>query len=207
MAPVLAAGPPIFVGNPGATLPGLVAFWVLFYGWVASEIFLGWRHRLQPGASVHDRGSRFLLIGSIYIGVSGGIALASEVPALAITAGRTAVFAGGLVLMAGGMALRFYAIRVLGTFFTYTVATRTDQTVVEVGPYRWVRHPSYSGSLLTVLGVMVCCANLASLMGLIIPLVGYAYRMRVEEQALMRDLGDPYRAYMRRTRRLIPFLV
>jgi protein-S-isoprenylcysteine O-methyltransferase Ste14 len=70
-----------------------------------------------------------------------------------------------------------------------------------------IRHPSYAGSLLTILGVLVACANPVSLLGLIPALVAYGYRIHVEEQVLSRDLGAPYRAYMRRTRRLIPFLL
>ena len=89
----------------------------------------------------------------------------------------------------------------------------TDRLLMTVGgnllagPYRWVRHPSYTGSLLTIAGVLLCLVNVASLFALIIPLAGYAYRIRVEEDALVRSLGEPYRAYMRRTRRLIPFVV
>jgi protein-S-isoprenylcysteine O-methyltransferase Ste14 len=113
----------------------------------------------------------------------------------------------GLALMLIGMALRWYSIRVLGRSFTTTVMTRPGQVVVESGPYRWIRHPSYTGGLLTVLGIFVCLTNPASFLGLLPPLAGYAYRIRIEENALTRSLGEPYRAYMQRTKRLIPFLV
>jgi protein-S-isoprenylcysteine O-methyltransferase Ste14 len=55
--------------------------------------------------------------------------------------------------------------------------------------------------------VLVCCINWLSLGALIVTLAGYAYRIRIEERALARDLGPAYRDYMRRTKRLIPFLV
>jgi protein-S-isoprenylcysteine O-methyltransferase Ste14 len=58
-----------------------------------------------------------------------------------------------------------------------------------------------------VLGVLVCLTNPLAFLVLIPPLVGCAYGIRVEERTLLRTLGDPYRAYMRRTKRLIPFLV
>jgi protein-S-isoprenylcysteine O-methyltransferase Ste14 len=105
------------------------------------------------------------------------------------------------------LALRWYSISVLGTSFTCNVATHPGQQVVQSGPYRWIRHPSYTGGLLTVLGVLVCCLNWASLAALILVAFGYANRIRVEERALAADLGPAYRDYMRRTRRLIPFLI
>jgi protein-S-isoprenylcysteine O-methyltransferase Ste14 len=136
-----------------------------------------------------------------------GIGLAYAFPEAAIRDGRTAVLIAGLVLMIVGMALRWYAIWVLGTSFTCDVATRPGQEVVQSGPYRWVRHPSYTGSLMTVLGVLLCCDNLVSLAALAVATAGYAYRIRVEERALATDLGSAYRDYMKRTKRLIPFLI
>lgn len=109
--------------------------------------------------------------------------------------------------MLAGMALRWYSIAILGRAFTVTVATQSGQRVMERGPYRFVRHPSYSGSLITILGVLVACANPLALLGLVPALIGYAYRIRVEEAVLSKDLGEAYRSYMRRTRRLIPFLL
>jgi protein-S-isoprenylcysteine O-methyltransferase Ste14 len=200
-------GPQVFYGQPDSTLPGLVLFWVLFYVWIGSEVFLGSRLRVTEGAVARDAGSRWLLIGSIWLGVALGIGLAVAVPAAAFTSGRRPLFYLGIALMVAGMALRWYAIRLLGRSFTYTVATRPDQQVVEAGPYHWIRHPSYTGGLLTVLGVVVCMTNPIALLGIIPPLAGYAYRIRVEERALAQNLGEPYRASMRRTKRLIPFLV
>jgi protein-S-isoprenylcysteine O-methyltransferase Ste14 len=109
--------------------------------------------------------------------------------------------------MVAGMVLRWYSIAILGRAFTVTVATYSGQRLVERGPYRLVRHPSYTGSLVTILGVLVACANPLALVGLVPALIGYAYRIRVEEEVLSRELGEAYRAYMRRTTRLIPFLL
>jgi protein-S-isoprenylcysteine O-methyltransferase Ste14 len=200
-------GPQVFVGQPDSTLAGLVLFWAVFYVWIGSEMFLGWKLRPAAGAVVSDAGSRWLLVGSIWVGVALGIGLAAAVPATAFIVGRRPLFYAGLALMVGGLAFRWYAIRVLGKSFTYTVATRSDQTVVEAGPYRWIRHPSYTGALLTILGMLVCMTNPLAFLGLLPPLGGYAYRIAVEERALARSLGEPYRSYMRRTKRLIPFLV
>jgi protein-S-isoprenylcysteine O-methyltransferase Ste14 len=90
---------------------------------------------------------------------------------------------------------------VLGRFFTRDVATQTGQTVVQDGPYRFIRHPAYSGTLLTLLGIGLTLGNWLALLVVLI-----SYRVRVEEQALVDALGEPYRVYMRGARRFIPFV-
>ena len=198
----------MFFGQPGATTVSVVAFWVVFYTWIGLELWLGFRRRRLPGgATDHDSGSKSWLIGSIWTTAAVGIGSAFAFPEAAVQSARTEVFVAGLVLMIAGLALRWYSIWVLGASFTCEVSTRPGQEVVESGPYRWIRHPSYTGGLLTVLGMLVCCANFASLAALVLAVAGYAYRIRVEEQALAAHLGSPYRDYMRRTKRLIPFLV
>ena len=185
----------------------VVLFWLVFYTWLGSELFIGWKLRAPAGATTHDAASRFVLIGSIYVGIGVGFGLAFGLQSAAFTSWRRPLLGLGLALMLIGMALRWYSIRVLGRSFTTTVMTRPDQTVVEAGPYRWIRHPSYTGGLITILGILVCLTNPVAFLGLIPPLAGYAYRIHIEETALARSLGDPYRSYMRRTKRLIPFLV
>src|ERR1700682_5040116 len=200
--------PPMFFGSTDATVASLVTFLVVFYFWIGAELWLGSRRRhLPPGATDHDSGSKWWLIGSVWASVAIGFWTALLLPGTAIKTGRTVVFIVGLILMLAGMALRWYSIRVLGTSFTCEVSTRPGQAVVQTGPYRWVRHPSYTGGLVTVFGVLLCCCNLASLAALIVVIAGYAYRIRVEESALANELGQPYQDYMRRTKRLIPFLV
>jgi protein-S-isoprenylcysteine O-methyltransferase Ste14 len=200
--------PPMFFGPGGGTVAMVIVFWVLFYVWIGAELWLGFRRRdLPSGATDRDSGSKAWVIGSVWTTAALGIALAFGFPDVAIKTGRTEVFIAGLVLMLAGMVLRWYAVWVLGASFTVDVATRPGQAVVESGPYRWIRHPSYTGGLLTLLGVLVCCCNPVSLAALVFALGGYAYRIKIEEEALATDLGAPYRDYMRRTKRLIPFLV
>ena len=109
--------------------------------------------------------------------------------------------------MLAGVAFRWYSIRVLGKYFTRQVAIQPGQTVVENGPYHWIRHPSYSGALLTIFGLGLVFGNWLSLIGVIaIAFIGYSYRVSVEEKTLVEALGEPYRQYMKRTKRFIPFL-
>jgi protein-S-isoprenylcysteine O-methyltransferase Ste14 len=200
--------PPIFFGSSDATVASVVVFWVFLFGWIGTEMLLGARKRRLPaGATDYDSGSKWWLIASVWATVAIGIWVALLFPGTAITRGRTALFIRGLVLMGAGLVLRWYSIRILGTSFTCEVSTRPGQEVIQAGPYRWIRHPSYTGALITVLGVLICCVNWASLPALVVALAGYAYRIRIEEGAMARDLGAAYQDYMRRTKRLIPFLV
>jgi protein-S-isoprenylcysteine O-methyltransferase len=110
--------------------------------------------------------------------------------------------------MLAGIALRWYSARVLGKYFTFDVAINSGQTLIEAGPYRYIRHPSYSGALLTLFGFGLALGNWAGLIAALLCLgSAYAYRIPVEEAALGAALGDPYKQYVRRTWRLIPFLL
>jgi protein-S-isoprenylcysteine O-methyltransferase Ste14 len=136
-------------------------------------------------------------------------ALAALAPTLARLPGRRlpqAVAAVGLLVQASGIALRTWSMRVLGASYTRTLRTENDQRVVESGPYRLVRHPGYSGSLLSWVGFASTSRSLP-VVALVAALLGQAYRRRIvaEEQLLRRDLPG-YAAYCGRTKRLIPFI-
>ncbi|MGO8948762.1 MAG: methyltransferase family protein [Ktedonobacterales bacterium] len=156
-------------------------------------------------ASVQDRGSLFVLIGLLWVGLAVNFILSAWLPAAAISWHRTALFLLGVILILVGVALRWYAIGTLGRYFTRDVAVSADQTVVRRGPYRWIRHPSYTGTFLTMLGVGLAMTNWASLAALLTCVaVGHVYRVRVEEKALYLALGQPYLDYSRHTKRFIP---
>ena len=193
---------PLYVAEPLAA----ALFWTLYMAWFAFEAGNMLRLRRPPNGVSQDRGSKIALIGGVYVAVFCGFAFAFAAPAGTIVWQRHTLFYAGLVLLIGGIVLRAYAARWLGTWFTLDVMTRPGQVVVDSGPYRWVRHPAYSGSLLTVLGILSCATNWFVLACFVPVLMGYGYRIAVEENALANDLGDPYREYMRRTKRLIPFL-
>ncbi|MDB5968848.1 MAG: protein-S-isoprenylcysteine methyltransferase [Hydrocarboniphaga sp.] len=111
----------------------------------------------------------------------------------------------GIGLFALGLALRWYAILYLGRFFTVNVAIATDHRVIDSGPYRWVRHPSYSGALLAFVGYGIALGNWISLALVTLPIAGmFLRRIAIEEAALTSALGEAYIGYAARTRRLIP---
>ena len=106
-----------------------------------------------------------------------------------------------------GLAIRVWAIAALGRAFRTTVEVDPGQAVVSTGPYRWVRHPSYSGLLLIVSGFGLAAGNwLALAVCVVLPLPALVRRISVEEAELTLVLGDRYRAYQAHTKRLIPGL-
>ena len=182
-------------------------YWMVIIVWIVSEATAFFRGVTIAPDRRKDRSSGPVLIGFLLLAVWLGSVLASLVPGAAMSSARPVVFIFGLLVAFAGIALRQYAIASLGPFFTVRVMTRPDQTVVEKGPYRYVRHPSYTGSLLTVLGVLLCSTNWLALACFVLALPGFLYRIRVEERALIEALGEPYLAYMARTKRLVPFVV
>jgi len=114
----------------------------------------------------------------------------------------------GIVLMLLGIAVRQWAIAVLGRFFSLNVRVVEDHRVVDKGPYRLVRHPSYTGVLITFIGISLAVQSFAALLVLLtVFTISFGYRMRVEEKTLLTELGDNYANYMKRTKRIIPYLV
>jgi len=110
----------------------------------------------------------------------------------------------GAVFMLLGVALRWYAIRVLGQFFTRNVAIRHDHEIICSGPYRYVRHPFYSGYVLAALGLGIALNNLLALrVFLLSHAVVFAYRRKIEESVLVAVFGQDYVVYQRTTRRII----
>lgn len=194
---------PLPFTNPGAK----IAFYVALGVFVALEQRVRLRSWLNDGGSRQDRGSLLVVICTVGAGLGGGFALAAGVHAAAFGAARWPIFVLGLALMCIGIAIRQWAVAVLGRFFTIDVRVHPGQTVVERGPYRWVRHPSYIGMLVTFAGIGLALGNWAALAVLVVvPTAGLVVRIRSEERALLDGLGEPYRRFASSRSRLIPGL-
>jgi protein-S-isoprenylcysteine O-methyltransferase Ste14 len=128
------------------------------------------------------------------------------IPAAAIRP-APAAFAAGMVVLLAGLVLRGWSFKTLGQYFTHTVMVSSDQPVVARGPYRVLRHPSYTGVLLAITGIGLASANWADLAGLILVTVtALLVRIHAEESALMATLGDRYRVYAAQHKRLVPLV-
>jgi protein-S-isoprenylcysteine O-methyltransferase len=113
----------------------------------------------------------------------------------------------GVALVGLGLIIRWYAIIYLGRFFTVNIALAPGHHVVDTGPYRLVRHPSYTGLALIFTGLGLCYANwLSLLLVFVAPMIVLRRRIMIEERVLHGALGDAYASYCARTRRLIPFV-
>ena len=152
-------------------------------------------------AGAADPSYKWMLVGS-FAGV--GLAFAAAGTAHLLGPGWGA--AGlGLALMWAGFALRIWAVRTLGRFFHVEVTVDSDQTVVDTGPYARLRHPSYTGLLVFYLGLGIALdSHLSLAAAVLLPLAAIVNRIDHEERMLLRELGEPYRAYSARTARLLP---
>jgi protein-S-isoprenylcysteine O-methyltransferase Ste14 len=182
-------------------------FLVSVYGWFALEIGLVVRDLVRQKARLgQDRGTRAIVAFSLAGSIALAIVLGARVPALN-TPVPIAFAIAGLVAIWVGLAVRVWAVLTLGGSFSTFLQVNADQVVVTRGPYRWVRHPSYTGLLLVALGFGLGAGNWLSLaICAVIPPLGLLPRIAVEESQLVRQLGDGYRRYQRATHRLVPGL-
>ena len=183
-------------------------FWGTFLFWMMLELIASRTKRSADPSHKRDRGSYGLIVALLFIGLTLDFTLSARLPQAAILWRRNLVFFSGIGLMLAGVAFRWWAIAALGKFFTFDVAIQSSQRVVDSGPYRYIRHPSYTGALMTQVGIGLALGNWAGLLALMVCMaIAYSYRINVEERALLAALGEPYKQYMQRTHRIIPFLL
>ena len=176
--------------------------------WVAFEIGLVLRdHSQGKGKTTIDKGTRYFNFIAIAVGLSAA-ALLNGFPKFFFPGGRTnTVFFIGIAILLFGMALRFWSVFTLGASFRTTIETDKDQKVISSGPYRLLRHPSYSGLLLMCCGYGIALQNWLSLLAaVLLPLAALLYRIRIEEAALASSLGSEYSEYQKHTKKLIPWI-
>jgi protein-S-isoprenylcysteine O-methyltransferase Ste14 len=182
-----------------------IAFDAVVILFVLSEVRVRLRSDRVPHGSRLDHRTLQVVRVTLLAGLGGSILLARKVPGLEIAENGWPLFVAGLVLMCVGIAIRQWALTTLGRFFTIDVRVQSGQIVVEGGPYRWVRHPSYTGLIVTFLGLGLALDNWGSLaLAAIVPTAGLVYRIHFEERALLDGLGEPYRRYAENRPRLFP---
>jgi protein-S-isoprenylcysteine O-methyltransferase Ste14 len=181
--------------------------------WLLLEVRLIARDRARGlGGTDEDRGTRrlnfILLVASVVAADVLGAVTGKHSPLWIPGAGPSGwPIITGLVVIWIGLAVRVWAVATLGRSFRTTVEVDAGQTVVSNGPYRWVRHPSYTGLMLIVVGFGLAFGTWPGLaVCVLVPAVAMLRRIHVEEAELTRVLGDEYRAYSGRTKRLIPGL-
>ncbi|HET7018410.1 MAG TPA: isoprenylcysteine carboxylmethyltransferase family protein [Streptosporangiaceae bacterium] len=173
--------------------------------WASVEVTLALRDVIRgKGSTARDRGTRITLVVGWLAAFIGATWVAGAFSAGHFGRWHQVV---GLLLMWAGLAIRIWSVLTLGASFRTTVEVDTDQPLVDTGPYRFVRHPSYTGILLLAVGYgLVLNSWLALVILLVVPLATTLRRITVEEATLTEVLGDPYEAYKQRTKRLLPGL-
>ena len=112
-----------------------------------------------------------------------------------------------MLLFAAGLALRYRAVGQLGRLFTTHVTILHEHRLITDGPYRWVRHPAYTGLLLALAAAGLAMGDVLALLILTLP-TGFAFlsRIALEEALLEKKFGSAYRDYRKTTRKLLPWL-
>jgi len=189
--------------------PYALVFWAIYIWAFAPE----WRV-VQGGiegarrAESKDSGSMRVLLGGMWIALLVAFALAF-VKAWAFPARlQVPLFAVGISLILLGSLLRRYCFRTLGEYFTGDVRARSDQPVITTGPYRLVRHPSYTAGIMMFMGIGLALGSwLSAALVTVAAIATYTYRVTVEERALLDTIGEAYGAYMKDRKRFIPYIV
>lgn len=183
-----------------------IALALVFAVWIGSELFLSWvmRTRKEEGGD-RDRGTLKVIYAATVSAtvIATAIALFSAFPIGGMQDARLL----GMSVIVAGMALRIWSMTILGRFFTYNVALREGHQLVRSGPYRVLRHPSYTGLLLSFFGYGIALNNWISLVVVFVPaFLAFARRISIEEAVLGEHFGELYVEYKRCTWRLIPFV-
>ena len=180
------------------------AFTVAVVVWAAFEFVMRVRQRfLSRGPGTVDR-SAFILLPAM----AGCVVLAEVLGrrgGLPWPGGLAWPFAAGMVLIVAGLGLRVWSIITLGRFFQYFIKVQPGHRVVTGGPYRFVRHPSYTGIALVLLGIALACDDVWGLLAVaVLAGLGLAVRIRAEERQLRDSLGEEYQRFAAGRKRLVP---
>lgn len=174
-----------------------LALWTTYLVWVATQIWIGRRDQRPLDGSASDRGSRL----GIMVGMATGVLVASACPRLAPAAAITRnapemLLLIGLVVAWSGFAFHLWAVRTLGRYFRTIVLIQETHELVAAGPYRFLANPSYTGGLLSLVGMGLMLNNWCSpLAAVLLPLPAFVYRVHVEAVALRETFGAQYDRY------------
>jgi protein-S-isoprenylcysteine O-methyltransferase Ste14 len=163
--------------------------------------------RRRDAAVPQDRWTKWIIVLASRAGLAAALLIATLAPGLRAYANDWWTLALGVAIVLAGVALRAWAILTLGRYFRREVTIEPNQKLVRRGPYRRLRHPSYSGILLGCFGLGLAFGSWASAaVALLIVFAGMLPRIHVEEHALARAFGKDYADYASATARLLPFI-
>ena len=181
-----------------------VAFIVLLLTWTVFEAVMRVLQRLRAtGPDTRDP-SYFVLLPALLAAVVAAEVLGRR-GRLLWPGGLVWPVVAGLTLVAAGIGLRAWSIVTLGRFFQYQIKVQPGHQVVTSGPYRYVRHPSYTGIAMVLAGIALASGDVWSLLAVaVLGGAGLAVRIRAEERQLTQALGGEYERFAAGRKRLVP---
>jgi len=180
-----------------------IAMIVISSLWFLSEVLINIFTRSKKSEAVsHDKNSVSVMWIVILLSITVGIIIAFSFPRFS-----EVKYFSGIVLILVGIAIRFIAIFSLKSYFNANVAIHHDHKLKTDGIYKQIRHPSYSGSLVTFLGMGLTLGNWISLLVIVLPvLCVFLYRIKIEEKVLLDNFKEEYHDYQKNTKKLIPYV-
>lgn len=114
----------------------------------------------------------------------------------------------GILLSTLGFGLWIWGRMTLGRYWSPEVVIYRSHNIIQRGPYRFMRHPTYTGDLLVLLGIGLAAQSwAATLIIALLGAIGFGYRIKAEEKALIGEFGEEYLNYSKKVKRLIPFVL
>jgi protein-S-isoprenylcysteine O-methyltransferase Ste14 len=126
---------------------------------------------------------------------------------LALTPRTDLARAGGAVICALGLLVAIWSRRTLAGNWSSSVTLKEGHELIEKGPYRFARHPIYTGILLMCLGTAIAQGHLCAWLGFLLMCVGFWIKLMQEESLLLRHFPEAYPAYRKRVKALVPFVI
>ena len=161
--------------------------------------------RIVRRQSLGGRLMQVLLGGLAYMLLVTGVFQSGELGRRILPATPAWEWAGAFLTL-GGLAFAVWARITLGGNWSGTVTVKQDHRLVRSGPYRFVRHPIYSGLLLAVLGTALAVGRVRGFVALLVALGAWWAKWTTEEKFMLEEFGPEYAEYRRRTPAVVPFL-
>ena len=176
----------------------MMLFIVIWSIWLISEILLNRLFRSKKDDRQNlDLGS--LRIIWITIGIANSFGILSAIFIELPISNYFLIPYLGLLIIACGIILRFISVISLGKFFTVDVTIRKDHKIKKDGMYRLIRHPSYTGSLVSFFGFGLSLNNWISLVIIFLPVFfAMLHRIKIEEKSLIDQFGMEYTDYRKK---------
>jgi protein-S-isoprenylcysteine O-methyltransferase Ste14 len=183
-----------------------ILIYAVYFLWILSEVLLNRLTRSgKSDKQAADKNTELYIWISIIVSVTVGVFVSKAFAMPVFTNHRLVLI--GIAIIILGILIRLIAIKQLGKFFTVDITIRKDHQLMQNGFYKFLRHPSYTGSLISFLGFGFSLNNWISIAIVFLPtFFTFIYRISIEEKVLTEQFGKQYTEYKSKTKRLIPFV-